>query len=66
MSLETVFLLLGFALLSAVLLASACWSIHPDAQRSLREWVNTAISIITLIVLSWTASSIDGYRGSGR
>ena len=41
-----------------VLLAAVCWSIHPDAQRSIREWVNTAISIITLFVLAWTARSI--------
>jgi hypothetical protein len=58
MSLETVFLLLGFALLSAILVAAVCSVVYPEAQRSAREWVNTAISIVTLVVLAWTARSI--------
>jgi hypothetical protein len=58
MSLETVFLLLGFALLGAILLSAVCSVVYPEAQRSAREWVNTAISIVTLIVLAWTARSI--------
>lgn len=58
MSLVTVFLLLGFALLGAILLSAVCSVVYPEAQRSAREWVNTAISIITLIVLAWTARSI--------
>jgi hypothetical protein len=58
MSLEAVFLLLGFALLGALLVATVCSVIYPEAQRSAREWVNTAISIVTLVVLAWTARSI--------
>src|ERR1700722_2478690 len=58
MSLETVFLLLAFALLGAILVAAAYSFIYPEAQRNAREWVNTAISIVTLVVLAWTARSI--------
>jgi hypothetical protein len=58
MSLVTVFLLLGFALLGAILLSAVCSVVYPEAQRSAREWVNTAISIVTLVVLAWTARSI--------
>jgi hypothetical protein len=58
MSLESVFLLLGFALLGAILVSAVCASIYPEAQRSAREWVNTAISIVAVVVLAWTASSI--------
>jgi FtsH-binding integral membrane protein len=58
MSLEAVFLLLGFALLGAILLSAVCSVVYPEAQRSAREWVNTAISIVTLVVLAWTARSI--------
>jgi hypothetical protein len=58
MSVETVFLLLGFALLGAILLSTVCSVIYPGAQCSAREWMNTAISILTLVVLAWTAKSI--------
>lgn len=56
--LETVFLLLGFALLGAILVAAVCSVIYPEAQRSVREWVNTALSFVTLVVLALTANAI--------
>jgi hypothetical protein len=58
MSFQSVFLLLGFALLGGLLVAVVCSSIYPEAQRGVREWINTAISIVTLVVLAWTANSI--------
>jgi hypothetical protein len=58
MPLEVVFLLLGFGVLSATLVGAVCSVLYPEARRSFREWVNTAISIVTLFVLAWTARSI--------
>jgi hypothetical protein len=58
MPLEIVFLLLGFALLSAILVAAVCSVLYPEARSSVREWINTLTSIVTLFVLAWTARSI--------
>jgi hypothetical protein len=58
MSLETVFLLAGWGMLGAILVTAVCTSGRPEADRSAREWINTALSVLTVVVLAWTASSI--------
>lgn len=58
MSLETVFLLLGWGLLGVILMTAFCSSGHPEADRSAREWFNIIILALTLLVLAWTGHAI--------
>ena len=58
MSLETVFMMLGWGLLGSILVTALCTSGSPKGDRRAREWINTTISVLSLIVLAWTAKSI--------
>jgi hypothetical protein len=57
MPLETVFLLLGWGSLGAILVTALCSSEHPEADR-VRDWINIVILALTLIILAWTGHAI--------